>query len=149
LSLNIHLCLLKICHIAKYWVNWWPAWSHFFFTNKVCKKVGYQNTLSSMNRRFVINYIAQWKILDLLYIIFFFSFVAWCHFFFILDGATLNWYSGTTTSRSCSLLDFYAPLLSEIYWFIFFSFTERSHWQEQKVDQRPTRNVSWPHFRQL
>ena len=35
------------------------AWSHFVFTNKVCKKVGYQNTLSAVNRRFVINYIAQ------------------------------------------------------------------------------------------
>ena len=31
----------------------------FFFTNKVCKKVGYQNTLSAMNRLFVINYIAE------------------------------------------------------------------------------------------
>jgi hypothetical protein len=34
----------------------------FFFTNKVCKKVRYQNTLSPVNRRFVINHIAQWKI---------------------------------------------------------------------------------------
>ena len=31
----------------------------FFFTNKVCKKVRYQNTLSPVNRRFVINHIAQ------------------------------------------------------------------------------------------
>ena len=34
----------------------------FFFTNKVCKKVRYQNTLSHVNMRFVINHIAQWKI---------------------------------------------------------------------------------------
>jgi hypothetical protein len=35
------------------------VWSHLFFTNKVCKKVGYQNILSAVNWRFVINYIAQ------------------------------------------------------------------------------------------
>jgi hypothetical protein len=31
LSLNIHLFLLKICHITKYWMNWWHKVNHFFF----------------------------------------------------------------------------------------------------------------------
>jgi hypothetical protein len=30
LSLNIHLFLLKIRHITKYWENWWHKVNHFF-----------------------------------------------------------------------------------------------------------------------
>ena len=30
MSLNIHLFLLKIRHITKYWENWWHKVNHFF-----------------------------------------------------------------------------------------------------------------------
>ena len=34
-------------------------WSHFFLLTKYVKRLDIQNTLSVLNRRFVINYIAK------------------------------------------------------------------------------------------
>jgi hypothetical protein len=45
------------------------------------------------------------------------------------EQAICNKLYSTMKNRSCSLLDFYAPLLSEIYWFIFF------HLQKDRIDR--------------
>ena len=97
------------CYMTYFWVKiivysntsvylWYFCYytqiGHIFFTNKVCKKVRYQNTLSPVNRRFVINHIAQWKIWDLLYkisILFTCSLVSFfCYFSFKLTAPNHN-----------------------------------------------------------